>query len=102
MHSHYVITYGLLGVLSGFHPHIVTVYGSDLLKTHGLFHFLKHSVAQYVLSHADAVTCDSEVAYQTMLNMGVSEGKIKLISFGVDMDKFKPQKTVKTCPLLSN
>lgn len=40
----------------------------------------------------DYITVPSEFAYQSMVENGVKEKKLKLLSFGVDTDLFKPKK----------
>jgi len=32
LHAHYASSYGLIGALSGFHPYIVSVWGSDVFS----------------------------------------------------------------------
>lgn len=89
LHSHYVGTNGLIGTLSGFHPHIVTAWGSDILIAGKSI--IKRPMIKYVLRKADLITCDANHMIHAMVKLGVGEKKIKLIYFGVEVDKYKPR-----------
>lgn len=88
LHSHYAGSYGLIGALSGFHPFVLTAWGSDILfagksKIKGPF-------VKYVLSNADLITCDAYHMVEAMINLGAKREKIQLIYFGIDINKFRP------------
>ncbi len=86
LHAHYATSYGLLGALSGFHPFIISVWGSDI------FDFPKKSilhklVLKYNLSKADKIlSTSSAMAVETQL---YTSKKIEITPFGVDLDVFK-------------
>ena len=67
VHSHYATSYGMLGALSGFHPFIISVWGSDV------FDFPKKSlihkmILKYNLKKADKILSTSQVmAKETLL-----------------------------------
>ncbi len=88
LHAHYAGTYGLVGALSGFHPYVVTAWGSDVLLTRKSF--IKRPLVKYVLTKADLITCDAEHMVNTVLNWGINKEKIRIIYFGVEPDRFKP------------
>lgn len=88
LHAHYAGLNGLLGALSGFHPFVLTAWGSDVLltarsKIKGLF-------VRYALKEADFITCDAEHMKEAMIKLGVNNSKIKIINFGIDTKKFYP------------
>lgn len=91
LHSISVAGEGWLAGLSGFHPLILTAAGTDVLtapKESRLYKMLN----SYVLKKADLITCDGEHTKEAMINLGAYPEKIKIIRFGVDIQKFKPQK----------
>lgn len=88
-HAHYLSHYGLIGSFVNFHPICITVWGSDILiDSQGL----TKCIFRYVLRKTDAITCDGENSYNTILMLGIPQKKIHLISHGVDTKKFSPLK----------
>jgi len=89
IHAHYITDTALLGAASGFHPFVVTVWGSDVLIAP---HQSKVSkwIAKYVLKRADLITCDAEHIQEPLVELGADPRKINLILFAVDTRKFKP------------
>jgi len=87
VHAHYATSYGLIGALSGFHPFVLSVWGSDV------FSFPHKSpihkmILKYNLQKADKILSTSYVmAKETSL---YTKKEIEVIPFGVDITKFKP------------
>jgi glycosyltransferase involved in cell wall biosynthesis len=90
INTHFITTNGFLGATSGFHPHVLTAWGSDilLLQQQNLYW---RSLGKYALKRADLVTCDSEVLKSGLVGLGVAPNSIKIIFHGIDTQKFKPQ-----------
>jgi glycosyltransferase involved in cell wall biosynthesis len=88
VHAHYAGLNGLLGALSGFHPYVVTAWGSDVLIA-GKHPVKKHAI-KYALDKSDLITCDAQHMITSMISMGVNPLKIKRINFGVDTTVFTP------------
>ena len=88
LHAHQVVPFGLYGALSGFHPFIVSAWGSDVLT------FPQSSISKWMvrfaLNQADLITCDAEHIKGPLIELGVEPQKINLIYFGTDTQKFKP------------
>ena len=87
--AHFVIDNGLLAACSGFHPFVVTAWGSDVL----IFprrNFIWKIVAGFVLKRADKVVCNSEVLKKGIVDLGIDPGKIDKISHGVNTKHFNP------------
>ncbi|NQV01019.1 MAG: glycosyltransferase, partial [Bacteroidia bacterium] len=60
VHAHYATSYGLLGALTGFHPLVISVWGSDVLQ------FPKHSsvgkwIVRFNFKRADTI-CSTSVS----------------------------------------
>lgn len=86
LHAHYATSYSLIAALSGFHPLIVSIWGSDIyifpkqLKVNEL-------IVKYNLKKADKVLSTSHVmAKEASL---YTNKKIDITPFGVDIDLFK-------------
>jgi glycosyltransferase involved in cell wall biosynthesis len=89
--GHFITSYGFLAACSGFHPLVVSAWGSDVLilaKQSRIYRFL----TEYSLKKADLITCDGENTREEMIKLGTNAEKIRLIYHGVDMQKFNPQK----------
>lgn len=88
LHAHFATSYGLLGVLSNFHPFILSVWGSDI------FNFPHRSLLhkwllQFNLNHADKILSTSYImATETQK---YTSKKIEVTPFGVDIKVFKPE-----------
>lgn len=91
VHAHYVTSYGHLALLSGFHPLVITAWGSDILVAPKESLITKWNV-KYVLKKAQLITCDAEHMKEAMIELGVDSSKIRIINFGIDTRKFSPGK----------
>lgn len=89
LHAHYAGKNGLAASLSGFHPFILTAWGSDILiATKSI---IKKNLIRFTLSKANLITCDAYHMKEAMLGLGVDSSKIKIINFGIDINKFCPE-----------
>jgi len=88
LHAHYASSYGLLGALSGFHPFIVSVWGSDVFSFPNKSP-IHRSLLRYSLGKADAITSSSQVMAQETKKF-VKNAPIDIIPFGVDTHLFNP------------
>lgn len=90
LHAHSVGGYGWLGILTGFHPLLITPWGNDVLidiEKSKIERFL----TKIALQRADLVHCDGENIREVLVKLGVAPEKIEYICFGVDTIKFSPQ-----------
>lgn len=88
LHAHYAGLNGTVGALCGFHPFVLTAWGSDVLISGKSW--WKRPFIQYALRVADLVTCDALHMKKAIMNFGVSASKIQLIYFGIDTKRFCP------------
>lgn len=83
LHAHYATSFGLLALLSGFHPLVVSAWGSDVLVAPRKSWWL-HSVVRRVLQAADALTSDSEYMSGVMKSLLNNVSKnLKTVIMGV-------------------
>ncbi|MDR1226012.1 MAG: glycosyltransferase [Prevotellaceae bacterium] len=86
LHAHYASSYGLLGALTGFHPYIISAWGSDVYDFPNVS-FLHKQALKYSLSKADKILSTSHVmAKETQKYTGKA---IEITPFGVDLSLFK-------------
>ncbi|MCJ7570523.1 MAG: glycosyltransferase family 4 protein [Candidatus Thermoplasmatota archaeon] len=89
LHAHYIFGPGVFGAFSGFHPFILTAFGSDILVDPSLT--LKKIAVTHTLKKADAITCDACHLKESMEKLGADDRKINIIYFGTDTEKFNPK-----------
>lgn len=88
VHAHYASGYGMLATLAGFHPTILSVWGSDVyvVPNRSLLH--KHLLKLY-LAKADKILSTSHAMAKEISKY--TSKPIEVTPFGVDLDQFKPQ-----------
>lgn len=89
LHSHYVSRYGWQAWLSGFHPYVVTAWGSDLLVTTRRS-LRARLLARATLAGADLVTAPSAHLVASAIRLGAPAARTEQVPFGVDIDAFTP------------
>lgn len=89
LHAHQVTSAGWLGAAAGWHPLIVTAWGSDLLVAPRRSR-MQRLLARWVLSRADYITCVSSGLAQQARLLGADPGRLEVVPFGVDTEVFRP------------
>lgn len=100
LHAHQVTNAGWLGTGSGYHPFLVTSWGSDLLVS-AQRSVLARRMAQVVLRRADYVTCVSEPLAEAARTLGTPANKVEVVHWGVDTAIFNPLATRSDLNLVS-
>jgi L-malate glycosyltransferase len=93
LNCHYITFDGYYGVASGFHPLVLTAWGSDILITP------KNSIVHRILTRISLKKADSIIALSfsmtgEMIKLGASKERIQEILIGVDTNKFKPSESL--------
>ncbi len=85
LHSHYASSYGLLGALSGFHPFVLSVWGSDVFvfPQKSFFHKM---LLKYNFRKADKILSTSKVMAKEVKKY--SDRVVEITPFGIDMKRF--------------
>ncbi len=86
VHAHYASSYGLLGALVGFHPYVLSVWGSDVYDFPRIS-FLHKNILKYNLRKADFILSTSHVMAKETSKYISKE--ILVTPFGVDTQLFK-------------
>ena len=89
LHAQFIRRYGWQGALSGFHPLVVSPWGSDLLQVR------RRSLRTrwwncFALRSADLVTVSSEGMRAAAIGAGARAERIELVHHGVDTTRFSP------------
>lgn len=88
LHAHYMSHYGIYGALTGFHPYIVSVWGSDVLKTPQESKTHRYGVS-YALNRADYITTTAEFMKGYLIEaFDLPQNKIVRIPWGIDLEIF--------------
>jgi glycosyltransferase involved in cell wall biosynthesis len=85
IHAHYVSSYGLLGALSGRHPFILSVWGTDILEF-PLKSRLRKWLITFNFKKADAIFATSR--YLASAAQQYTDKSILISPFGVNLDRF--------------
>lgn len=86
VHAHYASSFGTLGAFCGFHPFILSVWGSDIFDFPGTSPLAKWLI-RYNLKKADRILSTSHImATETRKYTGKN---IEITPFGIDLNKFK-------------
>ena len=92
LHAHYASNYGYIGARTGFHPFVLTAWGSDILINPGQYGGILGRMVNGALTKADTITCDADHMVGAMTKLGADESKIHVVYFGTDPKKFTPEK----------
>ena len=87
LHAHYACSFGLIGALAGFHPYVLSVWGSDVYN-YPRQGSLYRNLLTFTLRKADYILSTSQcMARETNL---YTNKPIAVTPFGVDMQRFAP------------
>ncbi len=91
LHAHYASNYGYIGARTGFHPFVLTAWGSDILINPGQYGGILSHMVKRALTKADTITCDADHMVGAMTKIGADDSKIHVVYFGTDPKKFSPE-----------
>jgi len=87
VHAHYASSYGLIGALSGFHPYIISMWGSDVYGFPN-YSFIHKRILKFNLSKADKLLSTS---YKMKTEAEkYTKKEILVTPFGIDINIFRP------------
>ena len=95
LHAHYISRYGWQARLSGFHPYVVTPWGSDLFVTPPRRSNRARLWARWTLRSANLVTVMSTQMEEAVVAMGARRDRVRRVQFGVDTTRFTPAPTAR-------
>ena len=89
LHAHQIQAAGWICALTGFHPFLLSTWGSDLLIENQISTF-RRLLAIMVLSRTDYLTVPSKMMYDAARKHKFDERKLYLIPWGIETGIFKP------------
>jgi glycosyltransferase involved in cell wall biosynthesis len=89
LNTHYASGYGTLARLSGFHPNLLSVWGSDVFDF-PYESMMKKKIIQRNLSAADRIASTSNIMKKQTVTIYKPEKEIAITPFGVNCEKFRP------------
>lgn len=91
LNAHYASGYGTTARLAGFHPYVLSVWGSDVYDVPDKSWFHKRLIRKNVLA-ADQVTSTSHVMADQTRKVVPHVDQIDVVPFGIDTEKFTVSK----------
>lgn len=88
LHAHNVTGYGYWAALSGFHPLVMTSWGSDLLVLPKSSPFVEMMV-RWSLRNADLITADANSLGETARDLVGRPTDVRSLQWGVDLSEFR-------------
>jgi glycosyltransferase involved in cell wall biosynthesis len=100
LHGHYVTSSGVISLLSGFKPVVLTVHGSDLILSEKSL--LWRKILKTAFNRAALINVVSDQLEALTRKLGVPDSKIFKSTFGVDIESFnfKPFSQLSSPPKL--
>jgi len=89
LHAQHATSYGLVGALAGYHPFLISSWGSDVVWSPRQF-FLFDWMLRYNFKRADRVTATSHMLAKATTPFCPPGTYVHVIPFGVDTDVFCP------------
>ncbi|MEE2709742.1 MAG: glycosyltransferase [Gemmatimonadota bacterium] len=90
LHSHYITGEGYIGAMTGFHPFVSTIWGTDIYvrPKKGIDEKL---FTRFVMKRSDLITADSQDQIGAAVELGAAQDKCRLVQWGVDLNTFRPR-----------
>jgi glycosyltransferase involved in cell wall biosynthesis len=90
LHAHFATSYGLLGALTGWHPLVISSWGSDVVGARRRGR-LWSSLLRFAFARADAVCATSRFLAEATRPFVPPGRAITITPFGVDPERFRPR-----------
>lgn len=90
LHAHYISHYGVYAALIGFHPLILSAWGSDISVDPEKSR-IGRLLVTFTLKRADLVSTGDYVGKQRLIELGCNADKIFMQPSGVDTSLFSPK-----------
>ena len=90
LHAHYISHYGVYAALSGFHPLVLSAWGSDI-TTDPQRSRIKKLLIRFALKKADLVHVSWETGRKRLIELECDPRKLFMREWSVDTNKFSPK-----------
>jgi glycosyltransferase involved in cell wall biosynthesis len=85
LHAHFVVEHGFYGALAGYHPYVVTAWGSDVLVEPERDVITK-LIARWTMRRANLLTSNNRYMAERMIALGALRRKVEMITLGADRE----------------
>jgi glycosyltransferase involved in cell wall biosynthesis len=89
--AHYLTFYGYYASRLGFHPLVITIWGSDVLIDLERYGEKRADLMKKALRKADLILCFGEKTREKVIKLGIEPGKVKAAPVGVDTQRLYPR-----------
>lgn len=89
IHGFDLVAPGIWTYLAGFHPYIVSSWGTDIIRIDD-FIPIQRFLMKRSLKQADLVICQAQALRERAQELGVKIKNFEIVHFGIDMNIFKP------------
>jgi glycosyltransferase involved in cell wall biosynthesis len=83
LHAHFLVEHGFYGALAGFHPYVVTAWGSDVLVEPERDAVSK-LIAKWTLRRADLVTSNNAYMAERIVALCAPRSTVEVVTLGAD------------------
>ncbi|MDZ7260783.1 MAG: glycosyltransferase family 4 protein [candidate division KSB1 bacterium] len=91
LHAHYISACGWTGAWTGFHPFVLTAWGSDVNVDPYRSPFYQY-LTRLAIRRADLITANSNDLKKKLIALGADQNKIRVIQGGLELEKFPFQR----------
>jgi glycosyltransferase involved in cell wall biosynthesis len=89
LHALHLTSYGFLGALSGYHPYVLSAWGTDILEAPRLTPF-HNWLTRFSLAHADLITATGHNLAVATAQYAPQGRTVYEVPYGVDVSAFSP------------
>jgi glycosyltransferase involved in cell wall biosynthesis len=80
-HGHFIVEHGFYGALTGFHPYVLTAWGSDIFVEPDRDR-ISRRIASWTLRRADLVTSNNQHMAGRIVSLGAPPGRVEVVTLG--------------------
>lgn len=100
LYAHYILHYGFSGALSGFHPFGISPLGSDIATVPDKSRIFKFATT-FTIKKADFIQVQDLLSAKRVIELGADKRKVFLTPWGVDLERFRPQRREKEYDIIN-
>ncbi len=83
LHAHFLVEHGFYGATVGYHPYVVTAWGSDVL-VEPLRDVLSCWIARWTVRRADSLTSNNGYMAGRIVALGAPSARVEVVTLGAD------------------
>lgn len=90
LHAQQMSEYGLYGALSGFHPLVLSAWGTDI-ATAPTKSLIRHAMLKFMCARADVVHVQDALCKRRLAELGIPTDGVVVVPWGVDTKTHTPR-----------